>query len=38
MAHKVKYESDEGDGKRKRKAIYLEMKITVIRQHANEQW
>jgi len=22
MAHKVKYESDEGDGKRKRKAVY----------------
>jgi hypothetical protein len=37
MARKVKYESDEGDGKRKRTAVYyLETKITVIKQHANE--
>jgi len=36
MAHKVKCESDEGDCKRKRKAVYLETRVTVIKQRANE--
>jgi hypothetical protein len=35
MPHKAKYESDKGVDKRKRKAVYLGMKTTVIKQHEN---